>query len=127
MTGQLKIRIQERVRNYTVLQNLPTISGSHPTSYSVTTGILSPRPQRSERKADHSPPPCDKIKNKWSYTSTPLHTASWRSRDGFSLLYSVEHQFRNYILQNFNINNKYLFLYPVVIRIIANLITITRN
>lgn len=70
-TGQLKIRIPKRVRNYSVLQNLQTISGSHPTSYSISAGVLLPRPQRPERKADHSPPFCAEIKNEWSLTSTP--------------------------------------------------------
>lgn len=70
-TGQSKIRIPKMARNSPVLQNSQTISGPHPISYSISTGVLSPRPQRTGRKAECSPPSCSEIENEWSHTSNP--------------------------------------------------------
>jgi hypothetical protein len=46
-------------------------SGDHPASYPMGTGELSPGVQRPGREADHSLPSSAKVKNAWSYTSTP--------------------------------------------------------
>jgi hypothetical protein len=34
-------------------------------------GALSEGKKRPDREADHSPPPCAEVKNRWNYTSTP--------------------------------------------------------
>jgi hypothetical protein len=40
-------------------------------------GTLSPGIRLAWGESDHSPPPIDDVKNKRSYTSTPLHTLMW--------------------------------------------------
>jgi hypothetical protein len=56
-------------------RRVQTGSGAHPASYPVSTKeALSPGVKRPGREADHSPKPCAKVKNAWSFTSTPpLH------------------------------------------------------
>jgi len=37
----------------------------------MSAGGFTPGAKRQGREADHSPPPNSKVKNAWSYTSTP--------------------------------------------------------
>jgi hypothetical protein len=48
-----------------------TGSEAHPASYPVGIGVFSPGIKRSGREADQSLPPSSKVKNAWTYTSTP--------------------------------------------------------
>jgi hypothetical protein len=48
-----------------------TGSGVHPASYQMGTGVLSLGIKRPGREADHSSLSSAKVKNAWSYTSTP--------------------------------------------------------
>jgi hypothetical protein len=47
-------------------------SGTHPASYPMVPGALSLGVKRPEREADHLHPSRAKVRNAWSYTSTPL-------------------------------------------------------
>jgi hypothetical protein len=42
-----------------------------------------------EHEADHSPSPNTKVKNAWSYTSTPLTCLLDTQRDGFTIYFMV--------------------------------------
>jgi hypothetical protein len=44
---------------------------THPVSYPMGTGALSPGVRRQEREADHSPPTSAEVKKTCIYTSTP--------------------------------------------------------
>jgi hypothetical protein len=44
---------------------------AHPASYPLGTGALSQGVKWLGNEADHSPPSSAKVKNAWSYTSTP--------------------------------------------------------
>jgi hypothetical protein len=46
-------------------------SGAHPASYPMGTRSSSLGVMRPGREAGRSPPSCAKVKNEWSYTSTP--------------------------------------------------------
>ena len=60
--------------NFFFLQSIQTISGAHPISYSVATGI-----ERPEHESDYSFPSSVEIENLWSCTllppTPPLHGA----------------------------------------------------
>jgi len=50
----------------------PTSSGAHSASYPMNTrGLFPYRVKRLGHEADRSPPSSAKVKNVWSYTSTP--------------------------------------------------------
>jgi len=79
-TVQLASRLRNRVsipckrRDFSFLQNIQTISGAHPISYSVATGI-----KRLGHESDYSFPSSDEIENEWSYSSIPsLAFMAWR-------------------------------------------------
>jgi hypothetical protein len=56
-----------------LLHNVQTGSGVHPTSYKMGTGGSFPGIERQGREADHSPPTSAEFKKMWNYTSTPLY------------------------------------------------------
>jgi hypothetical protein len=60
--------IPEGARDFSLLQNIPTSSAAHPASQSVGTSIHS-----QGCSSNHSSPFSTKVKNKWSYTPTPLY------------------------------------------------------
>jgi len=62
---------------FSLRHRVQTVSGVHPVSYSVGTGVFSLVVKRPRRKSDHSLPSRVEIKNAWSYTSTP-NASSWR-------------------------------------------------
>jgi hypothetical protein len=53
-----------------------TGSGTHSTSYSMSTGALSPGVKQLEHKAGHSLTTSANVKNEWNYVFTP-YTISW--------------------------------------------------
>jgi len=56
---------------FSLLQNFQTVSGAHPASYSMGTGVFSRGVERLGREVDHSHPSSAGVKTGWSYTSTP--------------------------------------------------------
>jgi hypothetical protein len=69
--GRPRFRIPEGARGFCVPQNIRTVSGAHPASYSVGTGFFFLGVNRPWREVDHSPPSTAELKNEWSHTSAP--------------------------------------------------------
>jgi hypothetical protein len=71
-----------------VVQNMQTGSGAHPTTYPVGTGkgdgALTLWVKWPEHETDHSPSSSAEAKNEWSYTSI-RHTPSWREQEQLHL------------------------------------------
>ena len=59
-----------RGRDFSLLQNIQTGSGTHPASYLMGTWYLSQGLKRSGCEVNHSPPCSGEVKNKWSCSST---------------------------------------------------------
>jgi hypothetical protein len=68
MTGY---RIPEGARYFSLLQNVQTGFGAHPSSYLFGTKVLSPEVKVQSCGFDHSSLYSAEFKNEWSYTSTP--------------------------------------------------------
>jgi hypothetical protein len=66
-----------------LLQNVQTGSGAHPTSHSMGTGFF-PGVKRPEREFDHSPPSNAGFKHMWSYNSIPPIRLYGVERDKFT-------------------------------------------
>jgi hypothetical protein len=66
-----KVGFQAGGGNFSLHYQLHTGSGAHPASYPMGTGDFSSGAKRPGREAYHSPPSSAKVKNAWSYTSTP--------------------------------------------------------
>jgi hypothetical protein len=59
------------IRDLSLLQNVQTRSGAHPSSYSLGTVVLSfPGVKRDLGEIYHQPSSSVEIKNEWRYTST---------------------------------------------------------
>jgi len=70
--GRSRIRIPTGAWYFSVLQNIHTASGAHPTSYSVITGTLSLWGGGLKLpEIDHSFPSSAEFKNEWSSSYTP--------------------------------------------------------
>jgi hypothetical protein len=67
------VRFPVGARDFSLLQNFQTDSGSHQDSYPMGTGRSFHKIKRSAREADHSPPYNAEVNNGWSYDSTPLY------------------------------------------------------
>jgi hypothetical protein len=74
------------VRDFSLIRNVQTDSGSHPASYSMDTGGSSPGVMRPGRQAGYSPPSSTEAKNKWTYTATPSICLRGVRRDSFTFL-----------------------------------------
>jgi hypothetical protein len=61
-------------QEFSLLHNIQTGYGSHPVSYQLGLGALSPAVKRPGREADHSPPTGAEVRKTWIYTSTPTYT-----------------------------------------------------
>jgi hypothetical protein len=61
-----KIRLPARAGNFSLHHRVQNGFRAHPASYPMGTGG-----SFSGGEADHSPPSSPKVKNAWSYTSTP--------------------------------------------------------
>jgi len=59
--------------DFSLHHRVQTGSGFHPASYSKATGSSSPDIKRPGCEGEHLPPCSAKIKNAWSYTSTPQY------------------------------------------------------
>jgi hypothetical protein len=57
--------------NFSLHHHVETGSGDHPVSYPMGTRGSFLRIMLLGHEANHSPPSSDKVKNVWSYTSTP--------------------------------------------------------
>jgi hypothetical protein len=81
-----------RVRDFSVIHSIQTVSVVHRASYPVGTGGYFPRGMRPMGEADHSSPSAPEIYYVWSCTSTPQHIfMAWlliKHRDNF-ILYSL--------------------------------------
>jgi hypothetical protein len=60
-----------RSKRIPLLQNFPIGSGAHPPSYLMDTVGTFPGVMRPGRDANYSPLPTAKVKNGWSYASSP--------------------------------------------------------
>ena len=58
-------------RDFCLVQNVQTSSGTHLGSYSVCTRVSSLGIKQPGSEADHVFPSCARVKNKWSHTFTP--------------------------------------------------------
>ena len=74
--GKLEVRILERTKDFSLLQNAQIGCGAH-TAY--CTDVLPSGVKRSGREAYNFPPYSAEIKNEWSYTSIPLYTFTVRT------------------------------------------------
>jgi hypothetical protein len=54
--GEIAVQFPAEDRHFSLLLNIDIVSESHPASYSVGTGALSPGVMRPEREADHLSP-----------------------------------------------------------------------
>jgi hypothetical protein len=70
-SGWSEVRVPAWAWNFSPHHCVQTGSGAHPASYPVGKGTLSLGIKRPGRKANHSPRSSAKVKNAWSYTSTP--------------------------------------------------------
>jgi hypothetical protein len=61
-----------RARDFSCSYCIQTSSGAHPAFYPVGSGISFPGGKADGQDADLSSSCSSKVKNKWSYTSTPL-------------------------------------------------------
>jgi len=68
--GRPGIRIPVGLRDFSLLQNVQAGPGAHLASYSVGTGVISPR--KSGHGVNHSSLSSAEVKNVWSYTPNPL-------------------------------------------------------
>jgi len=73
----------------TYCQGLRICGEAYPTSYPVDTRDLLSRNKLSEHGVDYSSPSSAKVKNVWSFTSTPLYNfTAWSSSRGRTLLFT---------------------------------------
>jgi hypothetical protein len=63
-----QVSIPERGRDYFLSHRVQIASEDHITFYSMGTG----EKQQQQHEAHHSPESISKVKNEWSYTSTPI-------------------------------------------------------
>jgi hypothetical protein len=71
-TGQYGVRIPTGTNGFSLLPNLQAGFGAHPAPYPMPTGNPFPGVKRTGPEINHSSPSSIKVKNDWSYTSTPL-------------------------------------------------------
>jgi len=69
--GQSGVQFQARARDFYLLQNVQTRSGIHTAFYFTHRGGSIPGVKHLQCAVNHSLPTSAKIKNKWSYNSTP--------------------------------------------------------
>jgi hypothetical protein len=58
---------------FSLCHHFQTDSGSHSDSYPMGTGTIIPGAKRPGHEGDHSSSSSIKVKNVWSYTSTPQY------------------------------------------------------
>jgi hypothetical protein len=66
-----RVRFPEGAWNFSLHHSVQNGSGAHLASYPMGTRVSFPGVKRPGREADYSPPSSAKVKNGWSYTSTP--------------------------------------------------------
>ena len=82
--AQSSIRIPAQARDFSLLQNVNTSSGTLPASYSADTVVLPRGTTVKGATLIIQPPASAKLKNEYSYTSTPLYTLRTWTRKFFS-------------------------------------------
>jgi hypothetical protein len=91
----LGVRVPAEAGNFSLLHRVQTGSGTHPASYPRGTRGSFPGVKQPRREADHSLPSSVKVKNAWSYTSTPpvcLHgvvLSYGKQRDNFTFTFCL--------------------------------------
>ena len=80
----LVVHIRAAARDFFVHQNAQTISGAHPSTCSVGTGVLSRVIKVQGREVNHPPPSCAEVMNDWSCTSTVTVCLHDADRDIFT-------------------------------------------
>jgi hypothetical protein len=68
-----RVRFPEGAGNFSLHHRVQNGSRAHPDSYPMGTRGTSLGVKRPGREADHSSPSSAKVKNEWSYTSTPQY------------------------------------------------------
>jgi hypothetical protein len=83
-----RVRFPEGAGNFSLHHCVHNDSGVHPASYPMGTTGSFPGGKAARHEADHSPPSSAKVKNAWSYTSTPQYVLmAWclvKHRDNFT-------------------------------------------
>jgi hypothetical protein len=69
--GWSRVRFQVGAGNFSLLHRVQTGSGAYLASYPMGTSGAFPGGRAPRREAEHSPQFSAKVKNEWSYTSTP--------------------------------------------------------
>jgi hypothetical protein len=86
--GWWGVQVPEGAGNFSLHHHFQTSSGAHPASCPV--GIRGPLPgeRLPRRETDDSPPSSVKVRNAWSYTSTPQYASmAWCSVEAQGQLY----------------------------------------
>ena len=65
-------RFPGRGNRFSLVQSVPTGSGTHLEPYSLRSRTLSSRVKRLGREDYHLPQSSTEVKNEWRYTSTPI-------------------------------------------------------
>jgi len=73
-SGPSRVQILVGPRDFSLLQNIQTHSGTHLASCSVGTGVLLLWLKWPGHEVNHSPPSCAEVEDEWSYPSFPLYT-----------------------------------------------------
>jgi hypothetical protein len=84
----------QRARNCS-LQNVQSISGAHPASYSMGTGVSFPRVKQPGHGVSHLPPSSAKVKNEQSYTS---NSRIWRGQGKFYLYHYLQYLYHKCLI-----------------------------
>jgi hypothetical protein len=93
--GWSVVRVPAGTGNFSLHHRVHTGSGAHPASYPMGNRGSFPGEgvKRLEHEADHSPPSSSKVKNEWSYTSTPQYgLLAWCSvsdRSNFTFTFTI--------------------------------------
>jgi hypothetical protein len=105
--GWLGVWDQAGAGNFTLHHRVQTGSGAYPASNQWVPGPLSLAVKRPRREADHSPPSSAKVKNAWSYNSTPQYA--------FMGWFSIKAQGQLYLLPFFYFSAYHLWRVEVSI------------
>jgi hypothetical protein len=95
--GPYGVQILAQARELSLLQNIQTGSGTNSASYFKGTRSFFPGAKWPGNEADQSPPSSAKIKNVWSYTTTPPMCVHGIFRDNFSFLLIISSLFDFYV------------------------------
>jgi hypothetical protein len=85
MDQGVRVRFLVGERDYSLLHNIQTSFGTHPTSYTISTGAVSPGVKQQRHEADHSPPSSTEVKNSGAIPPFPTFMAWYLIKPGITL------------------------------------------